>query len=111
MKVLAKESDSILKLYFSGRLDSNSAEKASLEIDHHIQSQAQKILLNLQELEYISSTGLRLLLKIMKSRQPDGRVVICCVSEKIKEVLRISGFNTLIPLRKNEKYAMEYLNS
>ena len=45
------------------------------------------------ELEYLSSAGLRVLLKATKRlKQASGKIVLCDMADYVREVFEISGF-------------------
>ena len=49
-----------------------------------------------QELEYIASSGLRILLDVLKKTKAKGhKVTLCNVNEDIKNVFKITGFINL----------------
>lgn len=62
-------------------------------------SKGKEIVLDCAELEYISSSGLRVLLSILKQAQTVGsREVLKNVNEVIRDVLEISGFITIFDI-------------
>ena len=74
-----------------GRLDTTTApalEKAILEDI----GDAQKLVLDLKGLEYVSSAGLRVLLSAQKKMQKLGGMRVTNVSKGVMEVFEITGF-------------------
>lgn len=68
-----------------------------------LRSLAAKVLLNLEELDYISSAGLRSILvaaKLLKSAR--GEMRICHPNEVVAEVLETSGFHNLLRVHDTE---------
>ena len=56
------------------------------------------MILDLQNLSYISSAGLRVILLISKQLQGKGATFgVCSLSNAISEVFQISGFDKIIP--------------
>jgi anti-sigma B factor antagonist len=83
----------------SGRLDTNTAPEAEKLITDAIDGGESKIVVDFTETEYISSAGLRIILKTAKLLKPkNGAVVLCNANEQIEEVLEISGFLGMIML-------------
>lgn len=84
----------ILKL--SGKLDTNTSPEAEtvfnqvLAVGHH------KILVNFQDLDYMSSAGLRVLLGTAKQLQGKGAVALCNMNDEVHEVLEMTGLADLI---------------
>ncbi len=58
------------------------------------------IILDCGGLDYISSAGLRVLLKATKElKKTSGRMCLCCIRDYIQEVLDLSGFSSFLPIR------------
>jgi len=84
----------------SGRLDTPSAAKAQQEITPLLENADKLITLDCTNLEYISSSGLRLLLTIRKeAARKGGNVVVEHISDDIKKVLMMTGFINLFEIR------------
>ena len=83
------------ELQVSGWIDANNAP----EFQKLLEQQAERfdhIVLDLKDLEYISSAGLRALRVLhVKMRDKGGRVVIKNVREDVKSVFVVTGFNRL----------------
>ncbi len=82
----------------SGRLDSNSA--AALEAVLPARTQASpKVVLDLAEVPYVSSAGLRVLLIGAKAARAAGhKLVLTGLSASVREVFDISGFTSIFTL-------------
>lgn len=93
-----KNNNKELILYFVGELNSSNAdifEKESLDI---IESQEfEKIILDFGNLKYISSAGLRIVLKLKQRYQ---NVVIREVSLEVYDILQMTGFTNIIQCSK-----------
>ncbi len=66
-----------------------------------------RLLIDMKDLEYISSAGLRVLLlgaKGMKAR--NGELLLCGLRENVKEVFDISGFTALFKIFPSESEAL-----
>ena len=84
----------------SGRLDTPSAVKAQQEITPLLQNADKQITLDCKDLEYISSSGLRLFLTIRKEAQAKGgKVTIININEEIKKVFMMTGFFNLFDIK------------
>lgn len=83
-----------------GRLDTPAAVKAQQEITPLLENADKEILLDCAQLEYISSSGLRLFLTIRKeTAAKGGKVIIENVSDDIKKVFMMTGFFNLFEIR------------
>lgn len=77
----------------AGRLDTTTAPQLEEQINATI-GDAEKLILDFQNLEYLSSAGLRVLLGTHKAflKRGGGELVICHVNETIHEVFELTGF-------------------
>ena len=107
MKISVTESGDVQILSFQGNLDTNTSPDAENEINGLIDTGAQKLLVNFENLAYISSAGLRILLATAKKlKASQGDLKICCLNETVQEVFDISGFATILSVSKTEEEAL-----
>jgi anti-anti-sigma factor len=79
------------------RLDTNTAPEAEKVITARLETGASRIVFDFSGTDYISSAGLRILLKTSKlAGKSGGRVGLCNANDQIREVLEISGFLTML---------------
>ena len=84
----------------SGRLDTPAAVKAQQEVTPLLENADKAITLDCKDLEYISSSGLRLFLTIRKEvSAKGGSIVIENINEDIKKVFMMTGFFNLFDIR------------
>ena len=84
-------------LMISGRLDTNTAPVLEKTIREDIRGNA-TLVLDMKELEYISSAGLRVLLSAQKRMQRNGAMKLIHVCEIVKEVLELTGFVDILDI-------------
>ena len=98
--VIKKEGDvSILSL--TGSLDTNTSKEAEDQINILLEEGSIKLLIDLTDLDYISSSGLRILLSTSKKLKPlRGEMRICGLNETVNEVFEISGFTMIFKIFK-----------
>ena len=99
MKIDSQKDGENLTLKLEGRLETSTAPKLQEVVDKELEG-IMKLLIDLEELEYVSSAGLRVLLaasKKMKAKQ--GNMVVCHVGEDIMEVFEITGFNDILNIQ------------
>jgi anti-anti-sigma factor len=83
-------------LEFEGNLDTNSAPDAQAALTEAISDGARKLLVDFEQLDFISSAGLRVLLSAAKAiGREGGKMHICTLNETVDEVFEISGFSTI----------------
>lgn len=84
------------ELLLEGRLDSLTSPEAE-EIFLQMAERFQKVTLNMQELEYISSAGLRTLKRLhVAMRKKDGSLTLKNVRKMVMEVFEMTGFAGLL---------------
>lgn len=87
----------VLVVDLEGRLDAQTSDPASDQLTRLVRSGHLKIVLNLDQLTYVSSAGLRVILQSVKLlRAANGEMKLCRANGLVKEVIEISGFNSLI---------------
>lgn len=86
----------VLTVSLQGRLDTSTSPELDRELQASIPG-IQKLIMDFQELEYVSSAGLRVLLSAQKrmSRQR-GEMVVRNVNETINEVFELTGFSDIL---------------
>lgn len=97
----------ILVVDFDGRLDTQTSDPATDRMDEIIAAGDKNVLLNLEKLEFISSAGLRVFLRTAKSlKSSGGNMKACSPNSVVKEVMEISGFDSLFDLHESEEKAL-----
>ena len=88
----------LLTIYLQGKLSSTNAQEVEDAIMQIInQNQGSKIEFNAQNLEYVSSAGLRVILKVFKSHKD---LKITNVSRDVYEIFEMTGFSELMTIQK-----------
>ena len=106
MKIEARNVDDVLVVDMSGTLDSTSSGEAGDRIVDIAKGEHRKVLLNLENVDYVSSAGLRVILRGAKLLQVNrGELKICNANTLLKSVLETSGFNSLIKVYNTEQDA------
>ena len=97
-------------LQLSGRLDATTSATLEVTLQRYRDNGATRFILDLRELEYISSAGLGALLSSAKSLQREGGdLLLFGLRENVRKVFEISGFTRIFTLYKTEEEAREYL--
>ena len=104
LEIKTSETNKVVVVNLIGNLDTNTAPDAESEINNLLEKGTQKMVINLEETRYISSAGLRIFLITAKKITASGGVVkFCCPNEVVQEILDISGFNTILDVKKTEE--------
>ena len=93
MKTTIQETDNQLIAVLSGEMDTAAAVEVEAALQPLFDSKGKDIVLDCTELEYIASSGLRILLNLLKKvKAGGGRVIMKNVNEVIRDVLELTGF-------------------
>lgn len=92
---IEKKNEGSTALLLSGRLDTATAPELENEISGILPT-AESLVLDMENLEYISSAGLRVILKTHKALEPKGGLKLRNVPESVKEVFDITGFSDFL---------------
>ena len=99
MTITIQETEERFIATLSGELDTAAAQETEQALSPLLDSKGKEIVLDCTDLEYISSSGLRVLLSILKQAEKVGsRVVLKNVNEVIRDVLDISGFISIFEI-------------
>lgn len=102
--------EGVLVIRAAGRLDSSSASALEGVLPARIQSN-DKVVLDLAEVPYVSSAGLRVLLIGAKAARAGGKkLALAGLSESVREVFDISGFTALFTIAEDEASALAALS-
>jgi anti-sigma B factor antagonist len=97
MEINAKEFKHCHLLTLSGRVDSATAPQFTQVMDGLIDKGVYKFVIDMSNLEYMSSAGFRALLSAQRSckRYNRGEVILAAVPARIQEALELAGFTEL----------------
>lgn len=93
-----KNDDGVLTIYLAGHIDSNNAGEIEAEITKIVdENKPSNIIIDAANLEYISSAGLRIVLRLKKN-YPDIKVIE--LSSEVYEIFEITGFSEMMDIQK-----------
>ena len=93
MKTKVEELDDKFIVTLEGEMDTTAALEAEQTLKALYQSNGRNVIIECKKLEYIASSGLRILLNILKGAKASGsKVVLKNVNEDIKNVFSLTGF-------------------
>lgn len=99
------QSVSVMKV--KGRVDSDTAPELDDALTRLLQDNKNKIVLNLQAVDYMSSAGLRAMVKAYQSaNKSGGDVRLAAVSEPIEVILRTVGMMQMLKMYATDQEAM-----
>ena len=91
----------------NGRVDGANAREFQDALGAAIDPEVSGMILNLSQLTYISSAGLRaILLTANVLREREAKFAACALPDRIREVFQISGFDQIVPIHDTEAEAI-----
>lgn len=107
MQIATREVGKVLVIDLAGRLDSRTAGEVGDRIDAIGTGEAHQVVLNLAGLEFVSSAGLRVILRLARLLQSfGGELQIGAAQPMVAEVLRTAGFDSLLRIHATEADAI-----
>ena len=95
MMIEKLSTDTGITLKIIGRLDTTTAPELEATVDGCITG-LKDLVMDCSELEYVSSAGLRVILKAQKLMNAQGTMKVIHVNETIMEVFEITGFADIL---------------
>ena len=106
MKITVKDIQGICLMAISGRIDSSNSVDLESALYKAINENS-RVIMDLADAEYISSSGLRVLLagkKMLKER--DGEMILISLQPVVRDVFEIAGLGRLFLIRKSWEDAL-----
>lgn len=97
MEIIKERSGDALTLKLQGRLDTATAPELENELKGCLDG-VKSLTLDMAELEYISSAGLRVLLGAQKTMKKQGAMVVRNVRKIVMEIFDITGFSDFLTI-------------
>lgn len=96
MKTTIQEIEGKIIATLSGELDTAAAMEVEKSLQPLYESDGRDIIIDCTELEYIASSGLRILISILKGAKTNGsKVILKNLNDDIKNVFKLTGFINL----------------
>lgn len=93
MKTTIQQSEDKYLITLEGEMDTAAAVEVEKELQSLYNTNGQDVIIDCSKLEYIASSGLRILISILKGAKAGGsRVVLKDVNDDIKTVFKLTGF-------------------
>ena len=108
MTIAIEPTDKAHIIALQGQVNSSNAATVETEVLSVVTQGAKNVLLNMTELSYISSAGLRVVLVLAKRlKQAGGKLVIYGMQPHVREVFDISGFLAILNVAGTRAEALE----
>jgi anti-sigma B factor antagonist len=109
MELSYEKQGSVKIIGLNGRLDTSNYIQFENKLLEEI-SQDSTVLIDFADLDYISSSGLRvLLLALKKAEKINSQLALCSLQTGIMEVFKISAFNSIFSIYPDKQDALEKL--
>ena len=94
MKIDIKKEEKKLIIKLDGKLDTNT----SPELDSKMSELegVEEVIIDIADLNYISSAGLRVLLSMQKVMNKQGKMTIINVCENVMDIFEVTGFSDIL---------------
>lgn len=96
MEVKINKQDDVTTIRLIGRLDTPAAQEVGKELTPLQETANGTIILDCEDLSYISSSGLRIFLSLRKAAAvKGGKVIVRSINDSIRNVFMMTGFLNL----------------
>lgn len=108
MEIEDKKEGNISIVSLTGKMDAYNSIEVSEFLDKLIDGKCDFLLINMEGVDYMSSSGLRVLLSSLKKlKARDGALKLCSMQPYVLEVFEIAGFNQLFEIYSDEAEALK----
>jgi anti-anti-sigma factor len=109
MNISENRQSGVLILGLSQRLDATTAKAFEDKILGMIDAGDRRVLVDLAQLEYVSSAGLRVFLLAAKRLSAvQGKLAISGLNDHVRQVFDIAGFSTILSIYPSRDEAMKH---
>ena len=107
MDIMETSQSGVAIIEIKGRLDSKTTGELEQKILAVLEGDGRKLLVDMADLDYINSSGLRVLvMAYQRLKQSGGSLAICGTKDYILEVFEIAGYHRLFNLFPNQEEAL-----
>ncbi|HDS44823.1 MAG TPA: anti-sigma factor antagonist [Methanomicrobia archaeon] len=109
MEIQAQRIEGILILSLDGRLDAFGAEHLDAALNSHLTEDDRAVVIDLANVPYLSSGGIRTLIATEKRLKPrGGGIQLCCVQSYPLKVLAMAGFDQFFTCHTTQEVALAH---
>jgi len=107
MELTAERSGATLIAKTDGRVDGTNATEFQDALKGAVDPADKAVILDFEDLTYISSAGLRVILLTAKDmRTANVKFAVCSLSQSVRDVFTISGFDQIIDIHPDKQTAL-----
>jgi stage II sporulation protein AA (anti-sigma F factor antagonist) len=110
MEIVKRKEKGALVISVKGRLDAVTSPVLEKDLTELMAGGEKFLIVDLGDLDYISSAGLRTILASTKRlKEKQGKLLLASLKSVVKEVFEISGFSSIIPIYESVDSALSNL--
>jgi len=107
MNLKETTTDRAVIIEIEGRLDTTNFSQLENKIMGNVDAGKINILVDCSDMDYVSSSGLRIfLMSLKKITSLNGQFVLCGLQENIREIFEISGFTSIFRIYNTREEAL-----
>ncbi len=108
MELIEQKTEKCVIVSITGRLDTTNYSLLEKKLTSLIDNREDKILIDCSKMDYVSSSGLRILLMALKKiTLAKGKFVLCDLQDNIREIFEISGFTNIFEIYPSQEEALK----
>jgi anti-anti-sigma factor len=112
MDVVMEDFNDVRQVAVAGRIDSLRAPEFEKNLEAAIEGEPKHLIVNLKDVDYLSSAGLRCILRIAKRLDKNNKkLAFVGVRDLVAEVIRLTGVDSIFPLCATTHEAREKLTA
>jgi len=111
MDLNVKKNGNVTTIYLQGRLDVHLSADIEKEINRLITTEtSSNFILNLKEVEYMSSSGLRIFVSTMRIlKETKRKLVLCEMNNAVRKIFEVVELTDMFDIFNSENEALEFL--
>lgn len=107
MNLNTERQGDVLCALITGRIDGSNVAEFESSLGSAIEAGDRAVVMDMEQLTYISSAGLRAVLLTAKAlKSQNSTLILCSLPDHIQEILEISGFDKILPIHDSRQSAL-----
>lgn len=112
MEISERRVGDVCIVQIAGRLDSGTSDGLAQQLHQIVDGGTRRLVIDFERLDYVSSTGLRVLLVAAKRlKAVDGKMALSSLKPHILEVFEIAGFKSIFPIYGKTDEATQHISA
>jgi anti-anti-sigma factor len=112
MDLVTEDLNDVRQVFVAGKIDSRMAPEFEEALDEAIRGEPKHLIVNLKDVDYLSSAGLRSILRIAKRLDKvERKLAFVGARELVAEVIRLTGVDSIFPICATPQEARERLTA